>query len=199
METGVIFYEFEDPYVYEDPVHHSYFIMGLEPRIRQYALPNRAFQHPLSSLHFDPDALYDFPLSWLHPDAPGHPFPDDPEHPIPAQPLNEAVPEPIIPDEPELADDYVPVIPPEWDFPPEPIPDFPQPDEPALPDGGVAPIYANGPVLANGFVHSDSSISGGSEDIVAAVDDKEEEDPEIEIEQDEEMDEPHGDSPNGHV
>ena len=121
----MIFYEFEDPYVYEDPVHHSYFIMGLEPRIRRYALPNRAFQHPLSSPHFDPDAPYDFPLSWLHPDAPGHPFPDDPEHPIPAQPLNEVKPEPIIPDEPELAGDYVPVIPPEWNFPPEPIPAFP--------------------------------------------------------------------------
>ena len=113
--------------------------------------------------------------------------------------MNEAVPEPIIPDEPELADDYVPVIPPEWDFPPEPIPDFPQPDEPALPDDGVAPIYANEPVLANGFVHSDSSVSGGSEGIAVAADDEEEEDPEIEIEQDEKMDEPHGDSSNGHV
>ena len=88
---------------------------------------------------------------------------------------------------------------PKWDFPPEPIPDFPQPDEPALPDDGVAPIYANGPVLANGFVHSDSSVSGGSEGIAVVADDEEEEDPEIEIEQDEEMDEPHGDSLNGHV
>ena len=113
--------------------------------------------------------------------------------------MNEAVPEPIIPDEPELADDYVPVIPPEWDFPPEPIPDFPQPDEPALPDGGVAPINTNEPVLANGFVHSDSIASGGSEGIAVVVDEEEEEDPEIEIEQDEEMDEPHDDSPNGHV
>ncbi|QHN93903.1 uncharacterized protein DS421_17g596680 [Arachis hypogaea] len=99
----------------------------------------------------------------------------------------------------KLAGDYVPVIPPEWDFPPEPIPDFSQPDEPALPDGEVAPVYANGPVLANDFIHSDSSVFGGSEGIVVAADDEEKEDPEIEIEQDEEMDEPHGDSPNGHV
>ena len=91
------------------------------------------------------------------------------------------------------------MIPPEWDFPLEPIPAFPQPDEPALLVGGVAPIYANGPVLANSFVHSDSSVSGGFEGIVVAADDEEKEDPEIDIEQDEEMDEPHGDSPNGHV
>ncbi|QHO07386.1 uncharacterized protein DS421_14g463210 [Arachis hypogaea] len=173
--------------------------MGLEPRIRRYALPNQAFQHPLSSPYFDPDAPYDFPLSWLHPDAPGHPFPDGPEHPILVQPLNEAAREPNIPDELKLADDYIPVIPLEWDFSPEPIPDFPQPDKPALPDDGVAPIYVNGPVLANGFVHSDSRVSGGSEGIAVAADDEEEEDPEIDIEQDEEMDEPHGDSPNGHM
>ena len=54
-------------------------------------------------------------------------------------------------------------------------------------------------MLANGFVHSDSSVSGGSEGIVVAAGDEEEEDPEIEIEQDEEMDEPHGDSLTGHV
>ncbi|XP_057734354.1 uncharacterized protein LOC130949725 [Arachis stenosperma] len=117
----------------------------------------------------------------LHSYAPVHPFPDDPEHPILAQPLNEVEPEPIILDEPRLAGDYVP------------------PDETALPDGGVAPIYANRPVLANGFVHSDSSVSGGFEGLAVAADDEEEEDPKIQIEQDEEMDEPHGDSPNGHV
>ena len=199
MDSGVIFYEVEDLYIYEVPVYYGYYILSAELHMRRYALQNRPFQHPLYSPLFDPDDPYDFPLSWLHPDAPGHPFPDDHRHSTPAQPLNEVVPEPIIPDDPELAGDYVPVIPPEWDFPPEPIPDFPQPAEPTLPDDGVAPIYANRPVLVNGFVHSDSSVSGGSEDIVAAVDDEEEEDPEIEIEQDEEMDEPHGDSPNGHV
>ncbi|QHO20151.1 uncharacterized protein DS421_11g335370 [Arachis hypogaea] len=199
METGMIFHEFEDPYIYEDPVYYGYYILSAEPPMRRYVLQNCPFQHPLSSLHFDPDAPYDFSLSWLHPDAPVHPFPDDPEHPIPAQPLNVVEPEPIIPDDPELAGDYVPVIPPEWDFSPKPIPDFPQPEEPALPDSGVAPIYANGPVLANGFVHSDSSVFGGSEGMAVAADDEEEEDPKIEIEQDEEMDEPHGDSSNSHV
>ncbi|QHO12401.1 uncharacterized protein DS421_15g506620 [Arachis hypogaea] len=199
METGVIFYEVKDLYIYEDPVYHGYYILSVEPCMRFYALQNRPFQHPLYSPLFDPDDPYDFSLSWLHPDAPGHPFSDVPRHPILVQPLNEAAPEPNIPDELELAGDYVPMIPPVWDFPPEPIPDFPQPDESALPDDGVAPIYANGPILANGFVHSDSRVSGGSEGIAVAADNEEKEDTEIEIEQDEEMDEPHDDSPNGHV
>nr|XP_025608095.1 uncharacterized protein LOC112701568 [Arachis hypogaea] len=56
------------------------------------------------------------------------------------------------------------------------------PDEPALPDGGVAPIYANGHRLSNDFVHSDSSVSGGSEGLAVVADDEEEEDPEIKIE-----------------
>ncbi|QHN86272.1 uncharacterized protein DS421_16g544680 [Arachis hypogaea] len=195
----MIFYEFEDRYVYEDPVYYGYYILSAEPRMRRYVLQNCPFQHPLSTLLFDPDAPYDFSLSWLLPDAPVHPFPDGPEHPILAQPLNVVEPEPIISGESDSAGDYVPVIPPEWDFSPEPIPDFPQPAELTLPDDGVAPIYENGPVLANGFVHSDNGASSGSEGIVVATDDEKEKDPEIEIEQDEKVDEPHGDSLNGHV
>ncbi|KAL4315254.1 hypothetical protein AHAS_Ahas15G0166700 [Arachis hypogaea] len=87
--------------------------MGVEPRIRNYVLRYRPFQHPLNNPLFYPDAPYEFPLSWLHPDAPVYPFPDSHAHLIPAQPLNQAALDPIVPEEPELVGDYVHVIPPE--------------------------------------------------------------------------------------
>ncbi|KAL4288104.1 hypothetical protein AHAS_Ahas19G0252800 [Arachis hypogaea] len=34
METGVIFYELEHPYVYKDPVLHSFYVVATEPRVR---------------------------------------------------------------------------------------------------------------------------------------------------------------------
>ncbi|XP_020987566.1 WW domain-containing protein C2F3.14c-like [Arachis duranensis] len=104
MDTGVLFYEIDPPYIHEDPV--------------------RAY--------FNPDAPYDFPLSWLHPGGPGisHPEeqmpppPDDPpppepplpNEPIPAQPIHESSLAPFVLDE-----WGVPVLPPELDPLPEPI------------------------------------------------------------------------------
>ncbi|POO76390.1 hypothetical protein C1T30_43475, partial [Bacillus sp. MBGLi97] len=80
-------------------------------------------------------------------------------------------PESNISDELELAGDFVSVILSEWDFFSEPISDFLQSDELALSDDEVASIFVNGSVFANGFVHSDSRVSGGSEGIAVAADD----------------------------
>ena len=43
METGVIFYEVEDLYIYEDPVYYGYYILSAEPRMRRYVLQNCPF------------------------------------------------------------------------------------------------------------------------------------------------------------
>ncbi|KAL4299906.1 hypothetical protein AHAS_Ahas17G0147700 [Arachis hypogaea] len=118
METGVLFYEVEHPFIYENPTFGSYYIYCREPCIRLYILRDRPFLHLLDSPDFDLDMSYDFSLSWLHPDAPGHPFS---RPPIPAQPLNQAAPEPdvdkaYIPDPPSDV-----IIPPALQAPLSPI------------------------------------------------------------------------------
>ncbi|KAL4393795.1 hypothetical protein AHAS_Ahas02G0087700 [Arachis hypogaea] len=55
------------------------------------------FQHPLNSPNFDLDAPYEFPLSWLHPDVPGHPFPNGP-YLFLTQSMNQAALEPNLMD-----------------------------------------------------------------------------------------------------
>ncbi|KAL4316938.1 hypothetical protein AHAS_Ahas15G0335100 [Arachis hypogaea] len=74
MDTGVIFYELEQPYVYEDPVLHIFYVVAAKPRVCKYVVKDHPFQHSLASTLFDLDAPYDFPLSWLHPDSIHYPF-----------------------------------------------------------------------------------------------------------------------------
>ncbi|KAL4357507.1 hypothetical protein AHAS_Ahas09G0193600 [Arachis hypogaea] len=80
METGVIFYELDYPYIYEDSMNRNFYVVVAEPRVRIYVLHNHSFQHPINTSHFNPDAPYGFSLSWLHPDAAHHPFPNGPIH-----------------------------------------------------------------------------------------------------------------------
>ncbi|KAL4321784.1 hypothetical protein AHAS_Ahas14G0145100 [Arachis hypogaea] len=63
METSVILFELERPYVYENPVLHSFYVVATEPRLRKYVVRDLPFQHPLASPLFDLDAPYAFLLS----------------------------------------------------------------------------------------------------------------------------------------
>ncbi|KAL4371591.1 hypothetical protein AHAS_Ahas06G0181100 [Arachis hypogaea] len=56
METGILFYEFPHSYIYEDQVHRRFYIVAAEPRVRLYMIRAQAFQHPIDSPYFDPDA-----------------------------------------------------------------------------------------------------------------------------------------------
>ncbi|KAL4373598.1 hypothetical protein AHAS_Ahas05G0097800 [Arachis hypogaea] len=182
IETGILFYEVDQPYIYEDPVFHSCYTLTTEPRMRLYVLCDHPFQHLLVSPSFDPDAPYEFSLSWLYPDAPGYPFPDGPGHPHPAQPVNQATPKPADFAEPILVNDYIPAISLEWDFSPEPIvPDAQLDNQLGLPKKVVAPIYVNGYVLTISRVSSDNSATTGN--IMVIPDDDEEENPEMDFEQ----------------
>ncbi|KAL4381709.1 hypothetical protein AHAS_Ahas04G0160600 [Arachis hypogaea] len=84
METGVIFYEFEQSYVYEDPVLHSFYMVVAESRVCKYIIRDNPFQHSLASPIFDLDARYAFSLSWFHLDSIHHPFDHVHEGPLPA-------------------------------------------------------------------------------------------------------------------
>nr|XP_025652456.1 formin-like protein 14 [Arachis hypogaea] len=102
------------------------------PHIRNYVVHGRPFQYLISTPYFDPDAPYNFPLSWLHPSGPGIPHPEEqiplsPDYPpppepplphklIPAQPIHEAPPAPFVLDEWGVS-----MLPPELDPLPEPI------------------------------------------------------------------------------
>ncbi|KAL4371624.1 hypothetical protein AHAS_Ahas06G0184400 [Arachis hypogaea] len=44
-----------------------------------YILRDHPFRHPIDTPQFNPDMPYEFPLQWLHPDAPFHPFHDGPK------------------------------------------------------------------------------------------------------------------------
>nr|XP_029149667.1 protein EARLY FLOWERING 5-like [Arachis hypogaea] len=115
MDTGVLFYEIDPPYINEDPVRGEYYIYCAVPRIRNYVVRGIPFQYPIRTAYFNPDAPYDFPLSWLHPGGPGIPHPEEqmppppdhppppepplPDEPIPAQLIHEAPPAPFVLDE----------------------------------------------------------------------------------------------------
>ncbi|XP_016206545.1 leucine-rich repeat extensin-like protein 6 [Arachis ipaensis] len=132
MDTGVLFYKIDPPYIHEDPVRGEYYIYCAVPHIRNYVVRGRSFQYPIRTAYFNPDAPYDFPLSWLHPGGPGIPHPEEqmppppdypppPEppladEPIPTQHIHEAPPAPFVLDE-----WGVPVLPPELDPLLEPI------------------------------------------------------------------------------
>ncbi|KAL4344381.1 hypothetical protein AHAS_Ahas11G0172700 [Arachis hypogaea] len=92
METRILFYELDHPHIYKDPVYHSFYIIAAEPRVRLYVLRDHPFQHPIDIPFFDLDTPYEFPLSWLHPGAPYHPFPDETIHFHPVQPEDQVVP-----------------------------------------------------------------------------------------------------------
>ncbi|QHO52113.1 uncharacterized protein DS421_2g36770 [Arachis hypogaea] len=84
METGIIFYEMDPPYIYEDIVQHRFYVVATEIRTRMYILRDHHFHHPIDTPQFNPDMPYEFLLQWLHPDAPFHPFHDGPvphQHP----------------------------------------------------------------------------------------------------------------------
>ncbi|KAL4315223.1 hypothetical protein AHAS_Ahas15G0163600 [Arachis hypogaea] len=60
METGVIFYEIEQPYVYNDPVFHSFYLVAAKPRVHKYLVRDNPFQHSLASPIFDPNAPFGY-------------------------------------------------------------------------------------------------------------------------------------------
>ncbi|XP_057740449.1 uncharacterized protein LOC130957616 [Arachis stenosperma] len=95
METGVIFYKMDPPYIYEDIVQHRFYVVAAEIRTRMYILRDHPFHHPIDTPQFNPDMPYKFPLQWLHPDAPFQPFHDGPvPHQHLDQPADQADPEP---------------------------------------------------------------------------------------------------------
>ncbi|KAL4381300.1 hypothetical protein AHAS_Ahas04G0119700 [Arachis hypogaea] len=85
METRVLFYEMDPPYIYEDLVQHRFYIVAAEIRTRMYVLPDHPFRHLINTPHFNPDMPYEFPLHWLPLDASFYPFHDGP---VPHQYLN---------------------------------------------------------------------------------------------------------------
>ncbi|KAL4371797.1 hypothetical protein AHAS_Ahas06G0201700 [Arachis hypogaea] len=94
METGVLFYETDPPYIYEDIVQHRVYVVAAEIRTRMYILCYHPFRHPVNTPHFNPDMPYEFLLHWLHPDALLHPFHDGlVPHQYPDQPTDQVDPE----------------------------------------------------------------------------------------------------------
>ncbi|KAL4316736.1 hypothetical protein AHAS_Ahas15G0314900 [Arachis hypogaea] len=60
-----------------------------------YVLRDHPFQHPINTPLFNSDMPYEFPLAWLHPDAPHHPFHDGLRlHHYPVQLEDHVAPEP---------------------------------------------------------------------------------------------------------
>ncbi|KAL4287665.1 hypothetical protein AHAS_Ahas19G0208900 [Arachis hypogaea] len=130
MDTGVLIYKVDHPYIHEDPMHGEYYIYCAEPCLCNYVVRGRPFQHPTSTNFFYLDALYDFPLSWLHLGGPRIPYPEEqmplppdyplppdtplPDEPIPAQPIHEVAHAPFVLDE-----WGIPILPPELNPPPE--------------------------------------------------------------------------------
>ncbi|KAL4357107.1 hypothetical protein AHAS_Ahas09G0153600 [Arachis hypogaea] len=58
-----------------------------------YILRDHPFSHPIDTPQFNLDMPYEFPLQWLHPDAPFHPFHDGPED-IPVEQISVSSSEP---------------------------------------------------------------------------------------------------------
>ncbi|KAL4365361.1 hypothetical protein AHAS_Ahas07G0098400 [Arachis hypogaea] len=58
-----------------------------------YILRDHPFHHPIDTPQFNPDMPYEFPLQWLHPDAPFHPFCDGLED-IPVEQISVSSSEP---------------------------------------------------------------------------------------------------------
>ncbi|KAL4300391.1 hypothetical protein AHAS_Ahas17G0196200 [Arachis hypogaea] len=69
METGVLFYKMDPPYIYEDPVQHRFYVVAAKIRA--------------------------LPVALLYPDAPFYQFHDEPiPHQHPDQPKDQVDPEP---------------------------------------------------------------------------------------------------------
>ncbi|KAL4274755.1 hypothetical protein AHAS_Ahas20G0038900 [Arachis hypogaea] len=67
-----------------------------------YVLHDHPFRHPINTPLFNPDMPYEFPLAWLHPDAPHHLFYDGLGlHHHPVQPEDHVV------SEPDTVEEYV--------------------------------------------------------------------------------------------
>ncbi|KAL4316019.1 hypothetical protein AHAS_Ahas15G0243200 [Arachis hypogaea] len=95
METGVIFFEMDPPYIYEDIVQHRFYVVGAEIRTRMYILRIHLFSHPIDTPQFNPDMPYEFLLQWLRLDALFHLFHDKPMlHQHPDQLADQVDPEP---------------------------------------------------------------------------------------------------------
>ncbi|KAL4321648.1 hypothetical protein AHAS_Ahas14G0131500 [Arachis hypogaea] len=76
METGVLFYEMDPPYIYKNLIQYRFYVVAAEIRTRMYVLHDHPFRHLINTPHFNPDMPYEFPLYWLDLDAPFHPFHD---------------------------------------------------------------------------------------------------------------------------
>ncbi|KAL4371248.1 hypothetical protein AHAS_Ahas06G0146800 [Arachis hypogaea] len=99
-----------------DIVHHRFYVVGAEIRTRMYILRDHPFSHPINTQKFNPDMPYKFPLHWLHPDAPFHPFHDGTmPHQHPDQLADQVDPEP------EPMEEHIPEPVPEEDIPIEHI------------------------------------------------------------------------------
>ena len=165
METGVIFYEMDPPYIYEDIVQHRFYVVAAEIRTRMYILRDHPFHHPIDTPQFNPDMPYEFPLQWLHPDAPFHPFHDGPvPHQHPDQPADQADPEP------EPMEEHFPEPVPEEDIPVEQI--SVSSSEPSSEEPLTASI--SGPASAG----QTSSTSASAPPEIIEISDDEDEDPE---------------------
>ncbi|KAL4381796.1 uncharacterized protein DS421_4g126330 [Arachis hypogaea] len=167
MDTRVIFYEMDPPYIYEDIVHHKFYVVAADFRTRMYILRDHPFRHPIDTPQFNPDMPYEFPLQWLHPDAPFHPFHDGPvPHQHPDQPADQADPEP----EPEPMEEHFPKPVPEEDIPVEQI--SVSSSEPSSEEPFTASI--SGPASAG----QTSSTSASAPSEIIEISDDEDEDPE---------------------
>ncbi|QHN93873.1 uncharacterized protein DS421_17g596390 [Arachis hypogaea] len=165
METGVIFYEMDPPYIYEDIVQHRFYVVAAEIRTRMYILRDHPFHHPIDTPQFNPDMPYEFPLQWLHPDAPFHPFHDGPvPHQHPDQPADQADPEP------EPMEEHFPEPVPEEDIPMEQI--SVSSSEPSSEEPLTASI--SGPASAG----QTSSTSASAPPEIIEISDDEDKDPE---------------------
>ncbi|KAL4390707.1 hypothetical protein AHAS_Ahas03G0172000 [Arachis hypogaea] len=91
MEAGVLLYELDPPFIYEDLIFISYYILGAESHVCLYILRDKPFTHLIDSLDFNLDQLYDFSISWLHPNGHDYSFSGPPIH---TQPLHQVTPEP---------------------------------------------------------------------------------------------------------
>ncbi|QHO28890.1 uncharacterized protein DS421_7g220580 [Arachis hypogaea] len=215
MDTGVLFYEINPPYIHEDPVRGEYYIYCVVPRIRNYIVRGRPFQYPIRTAYFNPDAPYDFPLSWLHLGGPGIPHPEEqmpppPDYPPPPEPplLDEPIPAQLIhesPPAPFVLDEWgVPVLPPELDPLPELIepPVFDEQQGHEYDQIMEAPPPSPDCILFGSYPFMVPVASSGSSAITPTEEeDEEEEDPEedpnfIVISSDSDDDEP-GEAPAG--
>ncbi|MED6161005.1 hypothetical protein PIB30_056655 [Stylosanthes scabra] len=69
MESGVIYYEYEKREKFEDYDLKANAELGTF-KIRRYHFDDESFVHPLHSVRFDPDRLYEIPIEALMADQP---------------------------------------------------------------------------------------------------------------------------------